>query len=151
MCEICKRMAAIERGEFPAFILALRHSHVILGENQGLPGWCVLYLKTHHEHLADLPGTMQAEIFDEVMSVAAAIRRVFPRSGKDGKPPRINYECLGNLVPHIHWHVIPRHANDPEPTSAVWGWRPEVLQGTMSPEDRKGLIQRLRTALESQQ
>ena len=35
-------------------------------------------------------------------------------------PRKINYELLGNQTPHIHWHVIPRLADDPAPLEAVW-------------------------------
>jgi diadenosine tetraphosphate (Ap4A) HIT family hydrolase len=86
-------------------------------------------------------------VFTDVIRVAHAIRETFPTSGKSGLPPRINYECLGNLVPHIHWHIIPRHADDPEPTKAVWGWPEAKLKGTMTPEQRTALIAKLRAAL----
>lgn len=33
---------------------------------------------------------------------------------------KINYELLGNQLPHVHWHVIPRLANDPDPLEPVW-------------------------------
>jgi diadenosine tetraphosphate (Ap4A) HIT family hydrolase len=33
---------------------------------------------------------------------------------------KINSELLGNQVPHIHWHVIPRLKSDPAPLSPVW-------------------------------
>ena len=33
------------------------------------------------------------------------------------RPVKINYEILGNSVPHLHTHVIPRYADDPRP-----GW-----------------------------
>jgi len=33
---------------------------------------------------------------------------------------KINCELLGNQVPHIHWHVIPRLAGDPAPKEPVW-------------------------------
>ncbi len=97
----------------------------------------------------DLPISAQSIIFEDVARIAAAIRSVFPTSGKGGGPPRINYECLGNLVPHIHWHIIPRHADDPEPTKAVWGWTEERLKGTMTVEERKELVLTLRGALGS--
>lgn len=35
-------------------------------------------------------------------------------------PIRINYECLGNVVAHVHWHLIPRRASDPDPGATVW-------------------------------
>jgi len=33
---------------------------------------------------------------------------------------KINSELLGNQVPHIHWHVIPRLKSDPDPLNPVW-------------------------------
>lgn len=117
---------------------------VILGDNQGCAGWCSLILKEHVEHLDELPFAVQGEVFDEVSRVARAIRRVFPTHGKGGGPVRINYECLGNVAPHVHWHVIPRHANDPTPTQTVWGWSGAELRGDMSPAERISLAEALR-------
>lgn len=131
------------------FIAALPRTFVVLGNNQGLPGWCVLILREHREHLAELPREEQAAIFDEVARVAGAIRAVFSNSGVHACPPRINYECLGNQVNHIHWHVIPRHASDPDPRNAVWGIPAETLKGTMSDNDKQMLIAQLRKALDT--
>jgi diadenosine tetraphosphate (Ap4A) HIT family hydrolase len=33
---------------------------------------------------------------------------------------KMNYELLGNQLPHIHWHLIPRLAQDPAPLEPVW-------------------------------
>lgn len=128
-------------------IAALPRTFVVLGANQGLPGWCVLILREHREHLAELPREEQAAIFDEVARVGGAIRAVFPNSGAGAGPPRINYECLGNQVNHIHWHVIPRHASDPDPRNAVWGIPAETLKGTTSDSEKQALIAALRNAL----
>jgi diadenosine tetraphosphate (Ap4A) HIT family hydrolase len=32
-------------------------------------------------------------------------------------PVKLNYDVLGNSLPHLHTHVIPRYADDPRP-----GW-----------------------------
>lgn len=139
-CPICSGIERIRRAEHPGFIAELGETYVVLGDNQGLRGWCVLLLKGHREHLADLDVARQCRIFGEVALVAQTIREVV-------SPRRINYECLGNLVPHIHWHIIPRHADDPEPTKAVWGFTPERLRGTMSDGERADLIAAFRRAL----
>lgn len=144
-CTLCQTISAIVAN--PSFIATLDSCHAILGDNQGCRGWCVLILKDHREHMGDLPVSAQSIIFNDVTRVAAAIRSVFPASGKDGGPPRINYECLGNLVPHIHWHIIPRHADDPDPTKSVWAWPEQQLKGAMTPAERAALITKLRAAL----
>jgi len=33
------------------------------------------------------------------------------------EPVKVNYDLLGNSLPHLHTHVIPRYADDPKP-----GW-----------------------------
>jgi diadenosine tetraphosphate (Ap4A) HIT family hydrolase len=35
-------------------------------------------------------------------------------------PRKLNYELLGNAAPHLHWHLFPRHADDPRPIGPVW-------------------------------
>lgn len=125
----------------PALVVAeLGECRVILGEDQGSPGWCVLVLKDHIEHLAEVPVARQARVFAEVALVAEAIRHVFG-------PVRINYECLGNVVGHVHWHVIPRHANDPSPRTTVWTWEASLRRGAMGEPERAQLRERLRQAL----
>jgi diadenosine tetraphosphate (Ap4A) HIT family hydrolase len=121
-------------------IAALRESVVILGENQGAKGWCTLVLHEHREHLAELPIARQQALFGEVAQVAGAVRRVFG-------PIRINYECLGNVVGHVHWHVVPRHGGDLTPRATVWGWTAEQLRGTLSEAERVELAGELRAAI----
>ncbi len=145
LCEVAGRAAA---GAHESLVLSLDETHVVLGENQGCRGWCVLVLKEHVEHMDAMGPERQARVFAEAARVARAIRRVFPGSGTGGGPPRINYECLGNLVAHVHWHVIPRHADDPTPTQAVWGWSAEQLRGRLGAGQRQDLAARLRAALE---
>lgn len=38
-------------------------------------------------------------------------------------PDKINVASLGNQVPHLHWHVIPRFADDAHFPDPVWAAR----------------------------
>ena len=64
------------------------------------------------------------------------------------KPGHFNVESLGNLVPHLHWHVVPRYKND-----GRWGqpiWAPDVgaqPEKRLAPDDRAELLAALRGAL----
>ncbi|MCG3124268.1 MAG: Protein hit [Phycisphaerales bacterium] len=131
-CPLCEVVSSVTRGSHPLAVAELPHTAVILGENQGCPGWCVAVLKHHVDHMAEMPVSLQAEVFAEVAAVAAAIRAEYG-------PLRINYECLGNQVAHVHWHVIPRHPDDPDPRNPVWGWSPQRLRGEMTDADRRKL------------
>jgi diadenosine tetraphosphate (Ap4A) HIT family hydrolase len=94
-------------------IADLGTSVAYLHDDQFFPGWVVLKLKRHATELFDLDGGERARMMDEVTRVAAALHAVFA-------PRKINYECLGNQIAHVHWHVIPRLPDDPAPRDAVW-------------------------------
>ncbi len=149
-CPLCQTAARCDQRTHPLLIATLEQTHVILGENQGCPGWCVCVLREHVEHLDLRSIESQQAIFGEVAVVAKAIRAWSASKEQTlvtptGAAPRINYECLGNVVPHIHWHVIPRHAAiDPDPLKPVWGWSQEQLRGSLTDEHRLSLALALR-------
>lgn len=140
----------------PEVIARFAWTTMILGANQGTVGWCTLILNKHVEHLDALSIQDQGAIFMEVARAARAIRQVFAadKGGNGGSGEgrgggvRINYECLGNVVPHVHWHLIPRHADDPTPRATVWGWSEAQLAGQMGQAEREALIKRLQRALQ---
>jgi diadenosine tetraphosphate (Ap4A) HIT family hydrolase len=139
-CFACDRIEQIRRGENPHFIAELAESYVVLADEQAYNGWCILLLKDHHEHLAGLSLQRQVRLWEDVAKVAAAMTREF-------KPVRINYEGLGNELHHIHWHVIPRYANDLAPQAPVWMRSHEERRVILKPDDEAALVARLRRAL----
>jgi diadenosine tetraphosphate (Ap4A) HIT family hydrolase len=138
-CTICDRVRRCRHGQEPAFIAELSQSFVVLHDHQPCEGWCVLWLKDHAEHLADLPVSRQAALWRDVARVAAAVRAAV-------SPRRLNYACLGNQEPHIHWHVIPRHANDPDLAAPVWSRPESQLRRPVTPARRDALISAIRCA-----
>ena len=140
-CPACRRIADIRAGTNPSFIAELSESFAVLHDHQPCEGWCVLLLKDHAEHLHLLPQDRRARLAQDVGRVAEAIARAL-------NPNRINYECLGNQLAHIHWHIIPRYAppKDPDPTTTVWVRPPHELQCGVDPAKREKLISSLRAA-----
>ena len=58
------------------------------------------------------------------------------------EPVKVNYETLGNALPHLHTHVMPRYADDPKP-----GWpfpHPEGERGTFDDGDLRRDVEALR-------
>jgi diadenosine tetraphosphate (Ap4A) HIT family hydrolase len=123
-CPLCDALLHIAAGTHPRHVATLDHCEVILHDNQVCYGWCVLITKHHAEHAAALPEDVELAIAAEAARVGRALRAVFSGSGANTAPPRINYANLGNVVPHIHWHVVPRHATgphaDPDPHAVPW-------------------------------
>jgi diadenosine tetraphosphate (Ap4A) HIT family hydrolase len=94
-------------------IAELRESILYLHTDQFFPGWSVLVLRRHATELFELEPAERARVMDEVSDVARALKLAF-----DAR--KINYALFGNLVPHLHWHLIPRLATDPAPREAVF-------------------------------
>jgi diadenosine tetraphosphate (Ap4A) HIT family hydrolase len=138
-CPLCDVVNAIRRGEQEC-LAELSESFVILAHDQFYEGYCILVLKEHQEHLARLPVPGQARLWDDVVRVAAALTAEL-------KPARINYENLGNLVAHVHWHVVPRYANDPRAQEPIWVRPADERRGTLSAARRAEIADRMRTAL----
>jgi diadenosine tetraphosphate (Ap4A) HIT family hydrolase len=84
-----------------------------LHDDQFFPGWTCLVLKRHATELWQLERGERAALIEEVSRVARAVGAAFDAV-------KLNYELLGNQIGHIHWHLIPRRADDPAPRSPVW-------------------------------
>jgi diadenosine tetraphosphate (Ap4A) HIT family hydrolase len=94
-------------------IAELEHSFVMLNHDQFFPGYTLLFTKRHVTELFHLDQTVRAGLMEEVSGVAKALHTLF-------QPDKINYELLGNMVPHIHWHLVPRFATDPLWPRPIW-------------------------------
>ena len=106
-CGICAGLENIRAGKAPNLIAELDNSYVVLGDAQFYRGYCILLAKHHAQELFELPLEEARGLADELRSVAKAIYNVV-------KPLKLNYECLGNLEPHVHWHVFPRYESEEE-------------------------------------
>lgn len=86
---------------------------VIWVDDTDYPGFCRVILNAHVKEMTDLPFTEQRRLMEVVFAVEAAIR-------EEMQPDKINLASLGNMVPHVHWHVIPRWADDPKFPDSIW-------------------------------
>jgi diadenosine tetraphosphate (Ap4A) HIT family hydrolase len=122
------------------FIADLGLSQAYLHDDQFFPGWTLVVLKRHATELFHLSSTERIQLMEEVSLVAQSLAQVYAAS-------KINYELLGNQLPHIHWHLIPRLTDDPAPLKPVW-----VVQHDLKllPEsDLRSAVQLLQQALQS--
>jgi diadenosine tetraphosphate (Ap4A) HIT family hydrolase len=89
------------------------HSIALLGPWQYYRGYCILVLRRHATELHLLPKDERRAYLDEMCLLARAISECF-------QPPKLNYELLGNQVPHLHWHLFPRYLHDAKAQRPVW-------------------------------
>ena len=121
------------------FIADLGLSKAYLHDDQYFPGRTVVVFKRHATELFHLAPTERIQLMEEVNLVAKTLAQVY-------EARKINYELLGNQLPHIHWHVIPRLASDPAPLEPVWQVQhePQLLSGS----DLQSTVQRLQQAIQ---
>jgi diadenosine tetraphosphate (Ap4A) HIT family hydrolase len=95
------------------FIADLGLSMAYLHEDQFFPGWAVVVFKRHATELFHLAPTERIQLMEEVSRFAQVLTETF-------QAKKMNYGLLGNQMPHIHWHLIPRLHSDPAPLQPVW-------------------------------
>jgi diadenosine tetraphosphate (Ap4A) HIT family hydrolase len=89
---------------------------IITVNDADLPGFCRVIWNHHASEMTDLTYSEREHLMNLVFVVEDAIRQVM-------KPTKVNLAALGNMVPHIHWHVIPRFMDDAFFPSSVWSTR----------------------------
>jgi len=89
---------------------------IVLADEPDYPGFLRVIVNAHVKEMSDLPAVAQQALMGAVFAAEAALRKVM-------QPDKINLASLGNVVPHLHWHVIPRFTDDPHFPNPVWGAR----------------------------
>jgi diadenosine tetraphosphate (Ap4A) HIT family hydrolase len=131
-CELC----ANDGGE-----VIHRHDkwRVVLVDDPQYPGFCRVIWNAHAREMTDLAPQDRAGLMQAVWQVEAAVREIM-------QPEKVNLASLGNVVPHVHWHVIPRYADDAHFPGPVWAAQQRTPEApTLA--DRSGRLQALRYAL----
>lgn len=113
---------------------------VIHVEEPGYPGFCRVIWNTHIREMSDL-GTADRE---HCLHVVFAVERVLRAAMH---PDKINLASLGNMVAHLHWHVIPRFVDDPHFPQPIWGLRQRAGIAVRRGADAKELAQALAAEL----
>ena len=140
-CPFCGVMPPSDAYSF--HVASLSVSTLRLDRNQAYPGSALVILTScHAERLSELDDGTARAFCRDMMAAARAIERVFA-------PTHINYALLGNVVPHLHWLIVPRYASDPRWGRPVWTTeRREMAVLEHPPGDYAALCERLHAALE---
>lgn len=87
---------------------------VVRVDDPHFPGFCRVIWKEHVREMTDLEASQQAMLMRVVFAVESVVRQLF-------NPDKINLASFGNMVPHVHWHIIPRWQDDRHFPEPVWG------------------------------
>ena len=111
-CPICPSLGRGDNDYWVA-VCSGEFAEVYLERRTRLPGYCVVVWR--HGHVAeptDLDPGHACGYWTEVLAVGRAVRERFD-------PVKLNYLTLGNAVPHLHTHVVPRYLDDPAPAGPL--------------------------------
>ena len=111
-------------------------ARVVLAGDADHPGFCRVILKAHAKEMTDLAEAERARLMGIVYAVERLLRELLA-------PEKINLASFGNVVPHLHWHVIPRFADDPHFPNSVWSARVRDDVRPLPADFNRSLRQRL--------
>ncbi len=103
-----------ESNDYWDLIAPLTVSSLYLTKNQTYRGQCLQILDCRHavrpEHLSEQEwNAFCADLFKAERAVARVL-----------KPDHMNLASLGNIIPHLHWHIVPRYESDPRWGAPIW-------------------------------
>jgi diadenosine tetraphosphate (Ap4A) HIT family hydrolase len=93
---------------------------VLLSQDQYFYGWCLVVSNKHVIDLFELTPTERASLEADACIVSEGIQNLF-------YPDIMNYAAFGNVVPHLHWNVMPRYKNDGLWGAPPWPHKPKRL------------------------
>ena len=102
-------------------------ARVISVPDEAYPVFCRVITNRHWVEFSDLSSVDRMQIMHIVYVVEKNLRTLL-------KPIKVNIASFGNVVPHLHWHVIPRFEGDPHYPNPIWGAQTEG-QPVFPPQD----------------
>ena len=137
-CALCKEELKPEDG---LLIWRGDDCRVMLVNDPDLPGFCRVIWNRHVVEMTDLTYSEREHLMSLVFTVEEAVRHIM-------HPDKVNIAALGNMVPHLHWHVIPRYKDDAFFPGSAWSAKTQITsQETL--QTRQKLAQELVPAIRS--
>jgi diadenosine tetraphosphate (Ap4A) HIT family hydrolase len=101
------------------------------------PGFCRVIWDAHVKEMTELGPPQREHLMRVVFATEHALIATVA-------PDKVNLASLGNQVPHVHWHVIPRFRDDPHFPNPVWGEKQRNTTRPLPPD----FAMRMRKALD---
>ena len=123
-CALCRVVADIDLNEYDhgRLIGRRRRTVVLLSYDQRYRGRCMVIFRDHVPDFLGLDGASYLEFVSDIRTASFAVQRAL-------RPDALNYAILGNVVSHLHCHILPRRERDSD-----WGRAPTLdTAATMAP------------------
>jgi histidine triad (HIT) family protein len=115
-CVFCK----IVRGELPANKIYEDNDAVVFMDiGPIVKGHLLVVPKSHYAHLMETPAEVLAKLIVIVQKIARAQKKALQADGVN--IVQSNGRAAGQVVDHVHFHIIPRFASD----GHHWNWKPQ--------------------------
>jgi len=89
---------------------------VVLVDDPDHPVYLRVIWNGHVKEMTDLAAPDRVRLLEAVFAVETALRETLT-------PVKVNLASLGNQVPHLHWHIVARFADDPHYPNPIWSAR----------------------------
>ena len=117
-CRLC-------REEGGALVWSGADCRIVQVSDTSLPGFCRVIW---HHHIAEMSALNHAQR-NLLMRVVVGVEEIVASAMK---PLKINLASLGNEVPHLHWHIIPRYEDDPYFPDSIWSEKHRDTNGVVA-------------------
>lgn len=134
-CPLCKL-------ENETVLVKTEKWRIILVDDRRFPGFCRLILNEHVAEMSDLPKEEAQALFEALLKLEMIVKNVM-------KADKINLASLGNMVPHVHWHIIPRFKDDTHFPESIWG-KAQREENPAALEKRYTLLSQLKKTIAEQ-
>jgi len=75
--------------------------------------WLKLFSKTKYKEISEVPSDIRVQMYEILYKIELAMIEFY-------KPDKVNLASFGNMLPHLHWHIIARFKNDPYFPKTTW-------------------------------
>ena len=115
---------------------------VVLINDHAYPGYCRIESIAHIKEMTDLTASKQQAMMKILMTIEGILRDHL-------KPKKINLASLGNITPHLHWHIIPRYQDDNHFPDSVWSSPKRFKEKELPEKESAILIAKIKKSLDS--
>ena len=112
--ELCRFLADVPVSEQSQSFFETPSYRLIWAQEPGYPCWLRLIAREHVREMTHLDAESRMAIFQALCVVEQVVLEQL-------EPVKLNWASFGNMVPHLHWHMIPRFVDDRHFPSPSWG------------------------------